>query len=897
MIGTRLGPYEITGKVGEGGMGEVWRATDTRLGREVALKLLPPAFSSEPDRLARFEREAKLLASLNHPNIATLFGLEEITGQRVLAMELVEGEDLSERMKRGPIPLDEALPIARQIAEALEEAHGKGVVHRDLKPQNIKVTADGKVKVLDFGLAKAMDPEAGSGSGADLARSPTLMNSPTLTSAGTKVGVILGTAAYMAPEQAKGHAVDKRADIWAFGVVLCEMLTGRRLFEGDSVPETLAGVLKGEIDLATLPAGTPQEIRQLLRRCLERKTKSRLHDIADARIVLDDVLAGRTETGGAPAEAGRKGVKPGAGWPVRLAWLGAGLALGALAVAGLGRSWQAPPARPPVVRSLTYSGTSNNASISPDGRHVAFVSNRDGTSRIWLKQLASGEEVALTAGNDGGPRISPDSSSVLFGRGANAGRDLYRVPLVGGEPRRLAVNVTGADWSPDGRQIVLVRLLGERSQLVLISADGGTEKVLAERNGNLTGVAWSPDGKRLVVQEGARVNTIASRVLSTVDVASGTFRDLFRYPPGSLSSVARWDGDDAVLFAWSPSQAGRGEVVLMRLAIGSSTPLPVFSFGSLPGRIEVAGPGALVFDAGGARQNLFETGEGPTLGRALTGGPTRDRQPAFSPDGRRVVFTSDRSGSLDLWSLELATGAVRRLTFDAADDWDPHWSPDGKFLLWSSNRTGHFEVWIAEPDGTGARKVTSDGVDAENPTMSADGTWVVYSSGNAAAPGIWKIRPDGRDATLLLAGSFTMPELAPKTGWVAAVRAASSGDGMASVRVVRLEDGATVAELSVPGTRSNVGRSRWMPDGKTLVSWGVAATGRTALFKQPVVPGRDTQTQRIVLVASDERRWIESFGISPVDGRVVVSAGWGESDVLFAEGIPGIGRSLKKREP
>jgi serine/threonine-protein kinase len=290
--GSRLGPYEITAKLGEGGMGEVYRATDTKLEREVAVKVLPAAFTEDEERLSRFEREAKLLAQLQHPNIASIYGLEESDGISALVMELVEGPTLAERLESGSLPLDESLSLARQIAEALEAAHEKGIVHRDLKPQNIKASIEGKVKVLDFGLAKAMDPALGSSAAADLARSPTLMNSPTLTAAGTQLGLILGTAAYMAPEQARGGAVDKRADIWAFGVVLYEMLSGRAVFLSDTVPDTLAAVLTREIDFAALPAATPPAIRRLLRRCLERKPARRLRDIGDARLVIDEVLSG-----------------------------------------------------------------------------------------------------------------------------------------------------------------------------------------------------------------------------------------------------------------------------------------------------------------------------------------------------------------------------------------------------------------------------------------------------------------------------------------------------------------------------------------------------------------------------------------------------------------------------
>ncbi|MEO7795395.1 MAG: protein kinase, partial [Thermoanaerobaculia bacterium] len=837
---------------------------------------------------------------LNHPNIAQIYGLEKSGETRALVMELVPGPTLDERLAAGPFSLAESLSIALQLTQALEEAHEKGIVHRDLKPQNIKASGEGKVKVLDFGLAKAMDAVGASSSAGDLARSPTLMNSPTLTAVhGTQLGVILGTAGYMAPEQARGSAVDKRADIWAFGVVLYEMLAGERLFEGDSVVDTLSAVMRKEIDLGRLPAGTPGAIRQLLRRCLERNPRNRLHDIADARIVLDDLLAGRADVGDAPL-SGSGPVAGGTRWPVKLAWFAAGLVAGALALVGLGRAlFQPAPTRPPVVRSLTYSGTSGSASVSRDGKFMAFVSSRDGIARIWLKQLASGEEVALTAGSDSWPQISPDSGSVLFRRTDKGRIDLYRVPLVGGEPRRLASNITLSGWSPDGKRIALARALDRGNQVLLIPAEGGEERLLAELDTGVRGLDWSPDGSALLTVTSARVNSISSTAIETVEVGTGKRRELYRLPAGSVCSAACWDGNAAVLFAWSPSQAGRGETLLQRLELGGTNPRPVFSFTSLPQRIELAGPGALVFDAGGIHQNLFEIGGGSTaeenLGRGLTGGPTRDRQPAFSPDGRRILFTSDRSGSLDLWSLELATGAIRRLTFDATDDWDPQWSPDGKHLLWSSNRGGHFEIWIAEPDGTGARQASADGSDAENPTMSADGAWIVYSSSNPAAPGIWKVRPDGSDATRLLAGAYTLPELAPQSGWIAAVETSSGNER--TIRIVRLEDGAAVAHLTVSGRRQNPGRSRWLPDGRTLVFYGDDESGKAALFEQPIVPGRDTRNERRRVAVSDEQRVIESFGVSSVDGRIVVSAGWADSDILLAEGIPGIGAALRDKNP
>ena len=370
MIGIRLGPYEITAKLGEGGMGEVFRATDTKLRREVAIKVLPAAFTEDKERLARFEREAQLLAQLQHPHIASIYGLEESGTTRALVMELVEGPTLADRLSAGALPLDEALPIARQIAEALEAAHEKGIVHRDLKPQNIKAALDGTVKVLDFGLAKALD--AAAGSSVDAARSPTLMNSPTLTAAGTALGVILGTAAYMAPEQAKGRAVDRRADIWAFGVILWEMLSGRQLFAADTVAETLGNVMMREPDPALLPPTTPAALRRLVGRCLVRDPRHRLQAIGDARIALEEIAAGpQTE----PQEAApRRGVSP-----LALAFAvtaGVAATVGILALGGWlhgGRSTAAPGAQAAPHRAEILGLSivdSSNAAISPDGSEV-----------------------------------------------------------------------------------------------------------------------------------------------------------------------------------------------------------------------------------------------------------------------------------------------------------------------------------------------------------------------------------------------------------------------------------------------------------------------------------------------------------------------------------------------
>ena len=463
-IGGRLGPYEITGKLGEGGMGEVYRATDSRLRREVAIKVLPTAFTADRERLARFEREAQTLAALNHPNIAAIYGFEESNGTRALVMELVEGEDLSARIARGPLPLEEALGIARQIAEALEAAHEQGIVHRDLKPANVKVRADGTVKVLDFGLAKAMEPAAGEGARADLA------HSPTLTAAhGTRLGVILGTAAYMSPEQARGSAVDERADVWALGVVLWEMLTGRRLFEGETVSDTLAAVLRAEIDLAALPADTPAELRSLLRRCLERNPRNRLHHVADARLVLDDLLAGRgdsgtlagsIETGAAGARQRRRSA---AGWAAAGAAVALVAALGVFVLARRGsddaagaRAAAAP--RPVRFEQLTdATGVETAPSLSPDGRDVVFTRIVDGRPEIMIQRVGARVATSLTAGSgahDSQPAFSPDGARIAF-RSERDGGGIFVMDTSGEGVRRLSDFGFHPTWSPDGRELAI----------------------------------------------------------------------------------------------------------------------------------------------------------------------------------------------------------------------------------------------------------------------------------------------------------------------------------------------------------------------------------------------------------------------------------------------------------
>ncbi len=440
--GSKIGIYEVVAPIGAGGMGEVYRARDSKLGRQVALKVLLDSFASDASRMARFEREAKLLASLNHPNIATIHGLEDSGATRALIMELVEGPTLADRIRQGPVPMDEALPIARQICEALEFAHEHAVIHRDLKPANVKVTPDDAVKVLDFGLAKALEGDPAS---VDIA------TSPTMSRMATQAGILLGTAAYMSPEQAKGKSVDRRADIWAFGCVLYEMLTGKMAFRGETVTDTLAAVIKEEPDWSLLPANTPVRIRVLLQRCLQKDPKQRLRDIGDARISLDEVISGAPDAN-APASV------PSLTRESRRLWLVVAIAAVPVLVAAIFAYLYFRPKPPAAVQEVrfqvalpektTFSGGA--PIVSPDGRKLAFIlTGVDGKARLWIRSLDTLEAHPLdgTEGANGWPFWSPDSQSIAF---SSTGK-LLKVDVAGGPPQTLCdVNlVLGGTWNPD----------------------------------------------------------------------------------------------------------------------------------------------------------------------------------------------------------------------------------------------------------------------------------------------------------------------------------------------------------------------------------------------------------------------------------------------------------------
>ena len=743
--GTHLGPYEVLSAIGAGGMGEVYRAHDPKLGRDVAIKVLPEAFARDAERMARFQREAKVLASLNHPNIATIHGLEDSGGTHALVMELVEGPTLADRIKQGAIPIDEALRIARQIAEALEYAHERGIVHRDLKPANVKVTNDDAVKVLDFGLAKALE---GDSSVIDIS------TSPTISRLATHAGVLLGTAGYMSPEQAKGKSVDRRADIWSFGCVLYEMLTGKRAFDGETITDTLAAVIRAEPDWSLLPAAIPVRVHVLLQRCLQKDPKQRLRDIGDARISLDEVLSGAPD---APLTGAPRAAAP--LWRRALPWALFGVTAVALALVFV-HFREKPPASAAQVLRFEIEAPDPNVdrvgALSPDGKWLVLHS-AGGSQPLWLRRMDSLDAHPLegTESASGFPFWSPDSRFITFG--AQDGK-LKKIDTEGGPAQVLCDYnsiVSGGFWTSDGK--IVFADAGRPQGLWEVPVAGGVPSTLAGVGPGTPLVGFPvllQDGRHFLYEYGNATSAdVYVGSLDSHQVQGSSKKLLAGVVPG-------------LAYAPSPNDAGFGYVLFVRLTTpgevtGTLTaqlfnlqkldlmdvPVPLAQ-GVNISNFSASLTGTLVYGSRATNTTgqltLFDR-QGKFLG--TVGEPGFYEDVAFSPDGKRVVAShiNRQSGDENLWMMDLTRGISTRFTFVSGDSF-PVWSPDGNHVAFASTRSGLRDIYQKLSNGgSDDQALLKSDTNKVLFSWSGDGRFLLFGEGAIADATDW-VLPLDKDA-------------------------------------------------------------------------------------------------------------------------------------------------------
>jgi len=809
--GSHVGPYEILSTIGAGGMGEVYRARDPKLGRDVAIKVLPEAFARNAERKARFQREAKVLASLDHPNIASIYGLEDSGGTCALVMQLVEGPTLADRIRAGPIPIDESIRIARQIADALEYAHERGIIHRDLKPSNVKVTNDDTVKVLDFGLAKVLESDLSS---------IDISTSPTITRAATQ-GVLLGTTSYMSPEQAKGKSGDRRSDLWAFGCVLYEMLTRKKAFPGETVTDTLAAVIRAEPEWSQLPSATPMRVRALLQRCLQKDPKQRLQAIGEARIALDEVLSGVAE----PLTSASTARVSAGFWRQALPWMLfclTAVALTALAIVHFGRKRLVLNSAHvqivlPVGDQLDMGGL--DVALSSDGTELAYVGIHEGVPQLYIRALDAPEPKAI-AGTEGAfnPFFSPDGrwigffaqgkmkkvpvgggpaltlcdagssggaswgsdDTIIFAPSAQAGAvGLSRVSASGGEPRILTTpDLTKGEYShrypqilPGGKAVVFTAMDGfgwDESRIEVLRLDTGERRVLIR--GGHTG-RYLPAGDLIYYRAGALLEVpfdlarLEAKSNTPVVVADGVFQN-------AGAAAASYAVSDAGVLAYIPAPAGARQFEQRLIWID--------------------------------RQGKIEALAAPTRAYA---------EAALSPDGQHVVVVIN-SGTQELWVYDLVRRSLTRLVSDQGSSQDAIWTPDGRRIAYRSNRAGHWELYWRSADGSGSEDpLTGIGYNDMPSSWSPDGKELTFT---AISPktgfDIWMLPLEGdRKPRPFLRTPFneSWAQFSPDGHWLAYE---SDESGSTQIYVQGYPGPGGKWQLSTEGGRSPA----WNPSGREL---------------------------------------------------------------------------------
>lgn len=885
--GSRLGTYEIIELLGKGGMGEVYSARDLTLLRKVAIKILPEAVANDPDRRLRFEREARILASLNHPNIAAIYGLEMSGQVHFLVMELVAGKTLAERLQSGPISPAVALPIFRQIAEGLEAAHENGVIHRDLKPANVKITPDDKVKILDFGLAKAFKTESDSITEDSISQTASLN--------ATETGLILGTAPYMSPEHLRGKVADRRTDIWAFGCVLFEALSGKMTFRSETFSDTISAILNAEPDWQKLPPSTPAFLQRLLRQCLQKDPRNRLQSIGDARVEIEDVLRNPDSVLTVPMHVPttpRKRVIP---------WIAIAVFAPLIALAGwfLVRSDPSSEVSQDVryLRLTDFPGLEDSPAIAPDGKSVAFSTDSKGKRQIFIRLLSGGTPLQIT--NDDAdhlyPRWSPDSTSVLYfsPSESNSEGTIWEISALGGSPRKIASSIGGVDLSHDGKEIAFFRFHDGQVELAVASRNGSNPRTLTQLDPALTYSypRWSPDDQSIGYQQGI----IFDWSIRIVSIKGGKSRTLLS--DGSTLNGYQWlpDGNGVVY------SSSRGSTILY---------LPTFNLWTvdLNGKTirqltfgetsylhpDMNSTGTLV--ASRMKMNFdiwkYPVDESPIenvqKGIQITHQTGQVQTPSISPDDREMVYLSDSGGHGNLWVMNLENGNTRQITFEHDPGTSvgvPIWSPDGKNIAFVLRIPGGWvvDLWLVSPDGSNLRKAVDRSGWA---AWSGDGRWIYYGS---SKQGIWelsKMSVGDNQSVLVRPENLQAPAVAPDGSALYFTRYLANVYGAADLKieVANPENAKPRTLLRIPGDRIPA----WQlihpvisPDGKWL-AMPLTDGSITNIWTLPTDGGQLRQ-----ITDFQSRRTFIARRVSwSSDGKSIYAAvGEGDADVILLSGL------------
>jgi serine/threonine protein kinase/WD40 repeat protein len=901
-IGARIGPYQILGALGAGGMGEVYRARDTKLERDVAIKILPEEFAADAEKIGRFRREAQILAALNHPQIAAIYGLEETASGAALVLELVEGPTLDGRLAAGPIGVREALRIAAQVADALHAAHQRGIVHRDLKPANIKISAAGTAKILDFGLAKAFVAPA----------PPDDRRAPTRSGTETRDGLILGTPAYMSPEQARGQEVDKRSDIWAFGCVLFEMLCGSPAFARATIADTFAAVIDSEPEWRALTAETPPEIRRLLARCLHKDPNRRLHDIADARIEIEEALSPPL------ASSASRAIEP----AQRNRWMLPAIFAVPLLLLGLLAFWWAsgrsspsgPSQQPPAARTtrLTdFPGLEEFPAVSPDGRSVAFTAGVNGRRQLFVQLIAGGTPLQITrdATDHQFPRWTADSSSILYfspGASNEGPGSIWEVPALGGAPRRITQSIGSADVSPGTGRLTLFQLSKNGMQLVTAPLDASRFEVVAEFPPTTYYLypRWSPDGRWIAFQRGDSIRFD----IFVVPAGGGEPRQLTR-DNGMISGFS-WLPDSSGLI-YSSSRGGTMPYLptmgLWRVGLADGRAQQITSGETSYLYPDIAKSGVMLvsrmrlqtdiwkFPIDGAPQENVRRGTRLTrqTGQVLT--------PTAGPGDREIAFLSDSGGHANLWVVNTENLQMRQVTHERDPNVAigvPVWSPTDDtiaFVYSRGNQGLTFGVWLVDTDGSNLRNVANPGL---GPAWSNDGQWLYYATRGGAAPTDVVLKKmavgGGNPVTVTSERLRNVIGFDGTTLYYTFERPLVDGTPEFEIRAAAPEDAPFRVVARIPASRVPI----WQ-----IVNPALSPDGRS--MAQALTDGFTTNVWALS-TASGEWRQLLDFGErstfiarrvswSADGGSILAAVGEGDADIVLLDGLTGADSAAEPR--